>query len=206
MAYFPFFVDLSGRRGLIVGGGRTALGKAKRLVDFGPALTVVAPEIWPELARLPGVTAENRPFEETDVAGDLAFAVAATDDPALNRRVAALCRERRIPVNVVDTPEECSFLFPSLVKRGPLTIGISTAGASPTAAIWLKEKIGDELPENIGEILDWLRDLRTPLREGTDSEAARKRIFQRLFSAAMERGRPLTAAETAAIVEEESGC
>ena len=137
MGYFPFFVDLEGQPGLIVGGGTVALRKADKLLPYGPHLTVVSPHILPELERIPGLTLSRREFSPADLDGML-FAIAATDDRGLNRRIAELCRERHIPVNAVDDREACSFLFPALVKRGDLSVGISTGGASPTAAIWLK--------------------------------------------------------------------
>ena len=93
MAYFPMFVELEGRPCLIVGGGAVALRKARKLLPYGPCLTVVAQSFVPELEALEG---------------------------------AALCRARRIPVNAVDDKDNCTFLFPALVRRGPLSIGIST--------------------------------------------------------------------------------
>ena len=119
MGYFPFFVDLEGQPGLIVGGGTVALRKADKLLPYGPHLTVVSPHILPELERIPGLTLSRREFSPADLDGML-FAIAATDDRDLNRRIAELCRERHIPVNAVDDREACSFLFPALVKRGDL--------------------------------------------------------------------------------------
>lgn len=133
MGYFPFFVQLQHVPGLIVGGGTVALRKAEKLLPYGPKLTVVAPDICPELAALPSLTLVRRPFRGEDV-GRMAFVIAASGDRALNHRVARLCREKGIPVNVVDDKEACSFLFPALVKRGELSVGISSAIAIPAAA------------------------------------------------------------------------
>ena len=202
MAYFPFFVELTGRTGLLVGGGRTALEKAGRLLDYGPQLTVVAPEVLPELAALPGVRAVRRPFQASDLKAELAFVVAATDCKDINRQVAALCRARRIPVNVVDTPEDGTFLFPSLVRRGRLSVGISTGGASPSAAIYLKREIGALLPDRLEEILDWLNEVREPVKGRIPDGTRRKAIFRRLFQESLGRKRPLTDGETRRIVEE----
>ena len=140
MAYFPMFVELEGRPCLIVGGGAVALRKARRLLPYGPCLTVVAQSFVPELEALEGAALYRRAFRPRDVEGQ-ALVVAATGDGALNREIAALCRARRIPVNAVDDKDNCTFLFPALVRRGPLSIGISTGGASPTAAVYVKEKI-----------------------------------------------------------------
>ena len=193
MAYFPFFVDLSGQRGLIVGGGTVALRKAEKLLPYGPALTVVAPEPVSELAALP-VELTRREFQPEDL--DRAdFVIAATDNEEENHRISALCQERKIPVNVVDDKEACSFLFPALVRRGNLSVGVSTGGSSPTAAIWLKEQIEGLLPEQTEEILTWLEAQRPPLKERLPNQRARAARFARLVAACLERGRPLTEEE-----------
>lgn len=202
MGYFPFFVDLEGQPGLIVGGGTVALRKADKLLPYGPRLTVVSPHILPELERIPDLTLSRRKFSPADLDGML-FVIAATDDRDLNRRIAALCRERHIPVNAVDDREACSFLFPALVKRGDLSVGISTGGASPTAAIWLKERIAGLLPERFDEILTWLEEQRPRLKATLPRESQRSRLFARLFTACLEQGRPLTEAETQDVLQEE---
>ena len=193
MAYFPFFVDLEGQRGLIVGGGAVALRKAEKLLPYGPALTVVAPEPVSELAALP-VELTRREFQPEDL--DRAdFVIAATDNEEENHRISALCQGRKIPVNVVDDKEVCSFLFPALVRRGNLSVGVSTGGSSPTAAIWLKEQIEGLLPEQTEEILTWLEAQRPLLKERLPDQRARAACFARLFAACLERGRPLTEEE-----------
>ena len=140
MGYFPFFVDLTGKEGLIVGGGTVALRKVEKLLPYGPHLPVAAPEVLPELDSCPELTLLRRPFAP-ELLENKAFVIAATDDAAVNREISALCQERGIPVNVVDDPDQCTFLFPALVKRGDLSVGISTTGASPTAAVWLKQQV-----------------------------------------------------------------
>ena len=193
MAYFPFFVDLEGQRGLIVGGGTVALRKAEKLLPYGPALTVVAPEPVSELAALP-VTLVRRSFQETDL-DSADFVIAATDDENENHRISALCRGRNIPVNVVDDKAACSFLFPALVRRGSLSVGVSTGGSSPTAAIWLKKQIEAILPEQTEEILTWLEEQRPILKERLPDQRARAACFARLFAACLALGRALTEQE-----------
>ena len=185
MAYFPFFVDLTERTGLLVGGGTVALRKAEKLLPYGPALTVIAPVICPELAALP-VRCCLRAFTEADLhspgSGQApGFVVAATDDRALNRRVAALCHAQRIPVNVVDDPAACSFLFPALVQRGRLSVGISTGGASPTAAIWLKRQIEALLPPHFATLLDHLDEMRPKVKAACPDAAARAKVLRESF-------------------------
>jgi siroheme synthase-like protein len=191
MAFFPFFVDLAGKPGLIVGGGTIALHKIKKLLPYGPSLTVVAPEILPEITSLPNVTCLARAFREEDLDDFPAFVVAGTDDHPLNHRISALCQARSIPVNVVDEPELCTFVFPALVQRGPLSVGISTSGTSPTAAIWVKEQLQDLIPDCMEDLLDWLYQLRPQLRPILPRERDRAKALKVLFQAALLQGRPL---------------
>ena len=194
MAYFPFFVDLNGKTGLIVGGGAVALRKVRKLLPYGPRLTVVAPEFRPEFRELQGVELLRRPFEQTDLK-DCDFAVVATDDRALNRDAAELCKERRIPVNVADSREDSTFLFPALLRRGELSVGVSASGASPAAAAWVRDRFAQALPENLEEILEFLEDVREPLRQAVPDGETRRRLLASLAVACMEAGRPLTEAE-----------
>ena len=194
MAYFPFFVDLEDKRGLVVGGGAVALRKAEKLLPYGPRLTAVAPEFRPEFRELQGVELLRRPFEQTDLK-DCDFAVVATDDRALNRDAAELCKERRIPVNVADSREDSTFLFPALLRRGELSVGVSASGASPAAAAWVRDRFAQALPENLEEILEFLEDVREPLRQAVPDGETRRRLLASLAVACMEAGRLLTEAE-----------
>lgn len=199
MGYFPFFVDLEGREGLVVGGGAVALRKLQKLLPYGPRLTVAAPELLAEIEALPGLTRLRRSFAPAMLEGK-GFVIAATDDREVNREIAALCWERGIPVNAVDDKERCTFLFPALVKRGDLTVGVSTAGASPSAAAWVRRRVSERLPEDFGELLDYLAFLRPMVRERV-AEENRAAVFARLFSACMEQGFPLEEAALAAVLE-----
>lgn len=189
--YFPFFVDLTGLNGLLVGGGEVALRKARVLLPFSPRLTVSAPRIHPDLRSLPGIDFLERPFAPPDLAGR-AFVVAATDDRAANRQIARLCRERGIPVNAVDDREESSFLFPALLRRGALTVGVSTGGASPAAAALLRDRMAEILPEGLEEILDFLGEARRAVREAVSDSAARGRLLTALTAECVALGRPLS--------------
>ena len=182
MGWFPFFIQLEGTRGLLVGGGRVALRKAEKLLPFGAQLTVVAPCICPPLAALPGLTLCRRAFADSDLSPAPDFVIAATGDRALDRRIAALCRARRILVNVVDDPAACGVYFPALVQRGRLCIGISTGGASPTAAAWLRQKIEALLPPGFDGILDRLAARREAVKAEGGSEAKRAERLQQAFA------------------------
>lgn len=196
MSYFPFFADLEGKKGLIIGGGTVALRKIEKLLPYGPELTVAAPEILPSIAALPGLTLCRREFQAADLTG-MSFVIAAASDREANRRAAVLCKARNIPVNAADDPEACTFYFPALVKRGPLTIGISTGGASPAAAAYLREQIAAALPDHLEEILEYLARIRPAVKGRPDAGA----VFRRLLAACLEHGRGLTEEEFREVLE-----
>lgn len=200
MSCFPFFVELEQKEGLIVGGGVTALRKIQKLLPYGPRLTVAAPAMRREIEGLPGLRLLRQSFDPAFLEGK-GFVIAATDNAPLNRRIADLCRQRGILVNVVDSRADCTFLFPALVKRGELTVGISTGGASPSAAVWLKEQIGAMVPDNMEEILNYLEIRRSAVRGMFPEEARRGAALKELFLACMERRRPLEEEETAELLK-----
>ncbi len=178
MAYFPFFIDIGGKKGLIVGGGRVALHKLQKLLPYGALLTVVAPDVSEELrqmARENDICVINRKFEPSDLDG-VCFVIAASDDREANAEVGRLCRERNLLVNVVDDRDACNFLFPSLVKAGNLSIGISTEGTSPEVAAELRSRVASMIPSDMDAILDYLGSLR-PLAKAHIQDTGRRAAF-----------------------------
>lgn len=198
MPLFPIFINLEGRRVLIVGGGHVALRKAERLSPYGADIFAVAPEFIPGFAGIPGVTLLERRFEPGDIDG-AALVIAATDDPELNAAVSELCRWENVPVNVVDDIEKCSFVFPSLVRRGELSVGISTGGASPSAAQYVRRGVEQLVPEGFEGILDFLSAHRAKVKAALPPER-RAAAFAALFERCLERGGPLSEAEFAAFL------
>lgn len=190
MAYFPFFMDVSKGEGLIVGGGEVALRKIQKLLDFDARLTVCAPTVLPEIESIPGLVLLRQPFEPSLVEGKL-FVISAADDNRLNYQISALCQERNIPVNVVDDRNNCTFLFPALVKRRSLSIGISTGGSSPSAAIYWKKRVSELISQDAGELLDYLNSLRDTVKQTIPDEKSRAVVFADLFHLCMEHGWPL---------------
>lgn len=195
MPYFPMFVDLKDRFVLIAGGGKVALRKLQKLEPYGASATVVAPDILPELAALPDVKLRRRAFRPSDLRPRPALVIAATNDRETNRCISELCRKRHIPVNVADNPALCSFMFPALVQRGDFSAGISTAGASPAAAAHFKNRLSELLPENLEDILCWLKIKRQTLKDSVPQPVMRAAVCHRLFEACMEKGAPLTEEE-----------
>ena len=197
MAYFPMFIDLKDQLVLIVGGGMVALRKAQKLAPYGAQIVVIAPEITSEIEKIPGITCIKRAVEKKDLEMNPAMVIAATNQGDLNHLIASVCKEKHIPVNVVDDLENCSFLFPALVKQGEFSAGICTSGASPTAAVYYKERLKEMLPNHIDEILEWLESKRVELKESIPEQAKRAGVFRKLFEACMEKGAPLSEEELA---------
>lgn len=194
MGYFPFFMDIAGRNGVIAGGGKVAARKVEKLLAFGPNLTVIAPRIEACIRemkeRLPKEQAsllilEERLFQMSDLAG-ADFVIAATDDNTLNGRISEYCMAEHIPVNVVDDREKCSFFFPALVQEGDLTIGICTNGKSPAAAAWVRNELSQALPDGLGKAIDLMGQIRPYVMKMDVPEAARKDILEKLFLYCME--------------------
>lgn len=177
MSEFPMFVELAGQSCLVVGGGQVAGRKTRVLTDCGALVTVAAPEIGEELKRNPAVTILERPFREEDLEKDWALVIAASDDPQVNARVTALCREKRIPVNRADEQGKGGFLFPALIHRGDLTIGISTGGASPAAAGYFRRLIETVLPEKTEKMLSSLRCCREVVSKKLPKEKRRSALL-----------------------------
>lgn len=193
--YFPMFVPLEGRRGLVVGGGTVAQRKIEKLAPYGATIRVIAPEILPEIENRPDVELVRRAFRLSDLRANWAFVIAATDDPGENHVIAQQCERRGIPVNVVDDPAHCSFIFPALVQHGPFSVGVSTGGASPTAAVYFKDRIEEMVPEHFEEMLEWLHAQRAAVKAAVPQEKARAGVMKRLFAACMEKGAPLNEKE-----------
>ena len=159
MNYAPFFFKLDALPCLIVGGGSVALAKAGTLLGCGARLHVAAETILPELQAMLERNGGSFALGGYDSAmlDGVRIVVAATDDRALNSRIRDDARLRNIPVNVVDDPELCDFIFPAIVQRGDIQIAISTAGVSPTLARYLKRRIEQVLPWNLDQLSDWLK-------------------------------------------------
>jgi uroporphyrin-III C-methyltransferase/precorrin-2 dehydrogenase/sirohydrochlorin ferrochelatase len=143
---FPAFLKLTGRPALLVGGGRVAAGKLEGLLAAGATVTVVAPEIRPELDR-PGVVLERRPFEARDLDG--VWWVVAAAPPAVNRDVVAAAESRRVFVNAVDDPPNATAYAGGVVRRADVTVAFSTGGRAPALAGLLREALEAWLPQDL---------------------------------------------------------
>jgi siroheme synthase-like protein len=175
---YPVTLDLAGRDCLVVGGGPVAARKVEGLLEAGARVTVVSPVLVPTLLAL---ATEGRvhwkpcEYRGGDVAGAWLVMV-ATDDRAVNAEVAAEGRARGVWVNCADDPVHCDFALPAVLRRGPLTVAISTGGASPAMARLLREEIGRRLPADWAAVADLVAGVRRELRaRGIAPDGARWR-------------------------------
>ena len=183
MEYFPVFLSIQSRRCLIVGGGEIARRKAEALVRAGAAVDVVAPEIDATLATLAlqsGGSVTEREFTPGDLDGTW-LAVAATDQEAVNRLVSVEAGRRDIPVNVVDRPELCTYIVPSIVDRSPLVIALSSGGASPVLLRLLRERLERMFPAAFGELAQLAGSVRDRVRDAVRDPDGRRRFWERVL-------------------------
>lgn len=195
MTLFPFFANIEGARVLIAGGGRHALEKIRKLKPYGPKLSVISEKFLPEIEADQELCLIRRGFSEEDLLKTPVFVIAAEENTEENHRIASLCRERKIPVNTVDDKEYCDFIFPALIARGNLSVGICTNGASPAAGVLLKKQIASQIPEHIEEILDFLQEKRPEVTRAIPDKKQRFRFFHQLSEICMQKDRPLTERE-----------
>ena len=185
MDYLPIFCRLDNKPVLLVGGGEVAERKARLLLDAGAQLTVVAPELDPELAEL----AANGSIEW--LAGEFAPAqlagkwlvVAATDRREVNALVYQSANQARIFANVVDDPKRSSFIMPSIIDRSPLMVAISSGGKAPVLARLLREKLEALLPQHLGAVAAFAGSLRERVKARFASMGERRRFWERLLGA-----------------------
>ena len=171
MAHFPLFMDINGKLVYLVGND---LKKLKILQSFGAVVV-----------QLSDLTAE-------DLEKNPALVVLAQDGP---RTAAQLCLQRNIPINAVDDTENCSFFFPSILRRGDTTIAISSGGKAPAASRALRERLEAQLPNQLEQILTWLGELTRQLREEIPDYDTRAALLSRITHMAFEKNRPLTQEE-----------
>ena len=185
MSYFPFFMEIAGKGCLIAGGGSVALRKAEKLLPFGVRIMAVAPMFCEEFRELDGVRRVERPFMPEDLEG-MMFVIGATNDSAVNAEISRLCRERGIPVNIVDDRENCTFFFLALVKRGDFVAGFSSGGNSPLAARYIREKAEESIPLHFEETVALLGAFRERAKREIPDGREREKAFRRLFALALE--------------------
>lgn len=185
MAYFPMFVQLKNKKCLVIGGGRIALRKIEVLKDFEADVTVIAPEMIPQIRQIDKIRRIFRTFMEEDFK-EAELVVAATNDQKVNSEISKICMQRKIPVNAVDQKEDCSFIFPSYVKEGEVVAAFSSGGQSPMITQYLKEKIKPNLTEELGQIAQILGSLRAFAKSCIATEQQHKEFYKELLQIGLE--------------------
>lgn len=208
MAYFPIYVNLEQKRILIAGGGRVALRKVKVLLEYGPKILVVAPEIEEELCRMEEsgkqsqLKLERRKFHKEDLkTADMI--IAATDSQAENSRIYKLCKQEGKLVNVVDVPAECDFIFPAIVKKKDLVVSVSTGGKSPLFAAKVKKELESRIPDYYGELVEILGAWRNRILTEVSDVKKRKRIFEALVEKGKKQEGKLSEKEIECVIKKE---
>lgn len=180
--HFPVFLNIAGRRAVVVGGGDAAARKIEVLLDCGAEVLVVSPQFSHACAPLrgrSGLSLLERPYRPGDLAGAV-LAIAASDDPTVNREVAEDATAAGILVNAVDQPALSQFIVPSLVRRGELVVAISTGGASPALAKRLREELEQVIGPEYEAFVSLLRQARQRVMRSEPDPARRRAIFERL--------------------------
>lgn len=179
---YPIFLNLTGKRCLVIGGGKVAERKIETLLEYDAQVIVVSPDCSVrigELARDKLITWQQRVFGPTDL--DNVFMVfVATGDYGLNKSVAELCRIKGLLVNAVDDPANCDFYVPAILRRNSLCVAISTEGNSPLLAAKIRNELERVIPVEYGEWVDILGQLRDEIKRAGIDISQRQKIFENL--------------------------
>jgi precorrin-2 dehydrogenase / sirohydrochlorin ferrochelatase len=183
--YYPIFIDIEERSVVIIGGGEVCARKAETMMKYGARVTIVSPEFTPEIeqwARDGRLALRRKRYEAADLDG-ANIVIASTDDTGVNEQIAADCRARRIPVNVVDVTPLCEFIVPAIIEKGSVQIAVSTGGKSPALARTLKEDLQRTIGPEYAEVNDVLGTLRESAKAVLPTDVDRKRFFDGIIAA-----------------------
>lgn len=166
MDFLPIFMNVKGEKCLVIGGGKVASRKVFMLLRAGASVSVVSPELCQDLTIRKNedeISHIDRSFEDADL-DSCKIVIAATDDNKVNSHVSELAKSKGIPVNVVDAPDLCSFIVPSIIDRNPVQIAISTGGASPVLARLLRSRLETFIPSSYGRLATLLESFREKVK------------------------------------------
>ena len=183
MQYLPIFLRITGQKALVVGGGQIALRKVTMLMRAGAHIRLVAERIDPALKKaLSGEDHEviQRSFGHEDLFG-VKIVVAATNDEAVNQDVYREANSRHLPVNVVDNPDLCDFIFPSIVDRSPLVVAVSSSGQSPMLARLLRSRLETFIPSGYGRLAGFLGGYREKVKQVIPDMSVRMRFWEKML-------------------------
>lgn len=182
MGYYPALLELQGRRCVVVGGGPVAEGKVQALLEAGAEVTVISPEVTGALQALADegqITHLARRYRPGDLAGAF-LAICATDEREVHERAWQEAIAAGILINIVDNPSRCTFIAPSVVRRGDLIVAISTSGKAPALAVRLRERLEHVLGDEYARFLEIAGALRAPLAAQCPDFEQRKALWYQL--------------------------
>ena len=183
MDFFPVFLNLRQRDCIVIGGGEVASRKISLLLDAGAYVTVYSPMLgetlrrWAEEGKIRHVAQEFRP----EMLKDCALVIAATDDIAVNRRVSEAAKANGIPVNVVDQPDLCTFIMPSIIDRSPVTIAVSTGGRSPVLARLIRARLETLIPAGYGSLARLVTGFRDKVKQKFKHPPRRRQFWEEVL-------------------------
>jgi len=169
-SYFPLFISFKNRNILLIGGGKIAFEKLKKLLEFTTNIKLISLEFSLEMLELVdkySLVCERREYKSDDLKA-IDFVVVAVNDESVHKKVYEDSRELKVFVNSVDNQEFCDFIFPSIIKDENLTLAISTNGASPAVSKYLKRFLQKKLPKNINNFIKEMKNLRKSLPKGQE--------------------------------------
>jgi siroheme synthase-like protein len=181
--FFPVYLNLTGKRVIVIGGGEVAERKVASLTGTGAAITVISPDVTPQLLSLAKSNAidwQKRAYAHGDCAG-AALVLSATDDPQISCAVWDEATKAGILVNTADQPALCDFIMPAVLRRGELAIAISTGGASPALAATLRERLSELIGPEYEELVDLLSRARPQIQQRFQDERDRKALHYRIL-------------------------
>ena len=179
--YYPIYLDIRDKKCVVVGGGDVAYRKAVSLKEAGAQVVVISPDFSKDFLKEEGITMLRQKYEERCLEG-ATLIIAATSDKEINQRVWEEARRHGLLVNVVDQPELCNFIVPSVVNRGELQISISTGGASPAFARRLRQELENHFGPEYGEFVELLSKMRSEARSQISDGTKRQKLMERLAS------------------------
>ena len=186
MKYFPFFMELSKQSVLLIGGGEVAERKLDLLLKANAKLTIISPQFTDYILSLiknnKNITAITSNYKSEYMDDSFSFVIAATNDESLNEEIASQANQKGILVNVVDKPNICDFIFPSILERGPITVAVSTGGSSPVLARLLRTKLETMIPGAYGRLAKIVSENRIPVRKKLVNSKSNRIFWEQMLN------------------------
>ena len=199
MAYFPILIEFENAPVLIAGGGQIALHKAELLKRQGADITVIAPEICKEISDL-CVKTELRTVRAEDAEGKI-LVIDASGSKEAEKLLSDACQRLHIPYNCAGHGDACTAIFPAIFKKGRTLVAVSSLGASPPASVWLRDRLSEDIPENMDEILERMAEIRITAKENIPLQQDRKKFLHACLDVMIKEQRVIDEEETEEILK-----